>query len=335
MASPESLFPKPDQLATGLIIEAPFLPQMLAPAMMNTHLTSTLLVAPVDSVTNYTSGGPGVLLGSLYTAGAAEKKTEHHYTPPDVGMLIASLEEKRATLAEARDAAEDPLLCTQLDQAIGQTDESLAALRAGQSPAPALTRTTFHESSGGEVSVNGEILYEYEGPNIVKTTTTTETDESPPNVQVEDKTFEYDQMGRLGKMIQANSPTIYEYDPGGRVLSASGEFTSPDGDFKIAHRTMYTYAPPQGLGPTPGNALMASVNESRSGPEKVMRSEPQAVTTPQAGDDESDSTAPEQVAPSPEQLVIEGNPGLPVAKGLDPSKPKVDVTTVLNTYVYA
>jgi hypothetical protein len=335
MTSPESPFPKPDQLATGLIIEAPFLPQIVAPAMMNTHLTSTLLTAPVDSVTLFESAGPGMLLGSTYTAGAAEKKTQHHYTPPDVGMLIASLEEKRAKLAEARAAAEDPLLSSQLDQAIGETDEPLAALRGGKPPAPTLTRTTFQESSGGAVSTLGETLYEYEGPNIVKATTTTKTDESPPNVQVEEKTFEYNSMGRLAKMIQADSPTTYEYDPGGRVLSSAGEFASPDGDFKIAHRTMYTYAPPQGVGPTPGNAIMASVNESRSGPGEVMRSEPDPVEIPAAEDDESDSSVPAPVAPAPEQLEMTGNPGLPVAKGLDPTQPKVEVTTVLNTYVYA
>jgi YD repeat-containing protein len=335
MASPESPSPKPDKLATGLIIEAPFLPQIVGPSMMNTHLTSTLLEAPVDSVTRYDIGGPGVLLGSVYTAGAAEKKTEHHYTPPDVRVLIASLEEKRAKLAEARAAAEDPLLCSQLDQAIGETDESLEALRAGQPPAPALARTTFHESSGGEVSVNGEILYEYEGPNIIKATTTTETDESPPNVQVAEKTFEYNPMGRLAEMIEANSPTTYEYDPGGRVISASGEFTSPEGDFKIAHRTLYAYAPPQGMGPTPGNALMASVNESRSGPGEVMRRDADAAPISAATDDGDDSLTATPVAPSPEQLVMVGNPGLPVAKGLDPTQPKVEVTTVLNTYVYA
>ena len=39
--------------------------ESFAPAMMNTHLTSTLLVAPVDSVTRYESGGP------IHAAGAA------------------------------------------------------------------------------------------------------------------------------------------------------------------------------------------------------------------------------------------------------------------------
>jgi hypothetical protein len=339
VVTPESPVPPPPLVALGIILEAPFLPQLVAPAMMNAHVTSTLLASPADSVTTFVSGGPGILLSSQFTAGSAEKVANHHYTPPDLKPLIASLEKQRAEIAEAREAAQDPAASKEFDQALSGVDANLAELRGGKAPPPALTRSTFHETSGGDIAIDGETLYEYDGPNIVKATTTTRSSESPPVVIVAEKTFEYDLTGRLTQIVQYETPTKFKYDPGGRVLSSDGEFSSPEGDFKVSHRTMYIYAPPQSPGPIPGNAIMSSVCESRSGPEISMRKEREGLELPPlAPGPPSEKPRPPidpMAAPTDDQLEIPAKPGLSTPKGLDPTKPATEFTTTISTYVYA
>jgi hypothetical protein len=337
MIAPESPTPPPALVALGIIIEAPFIPQLIAPTAMDTHVTSTLMPAPLDSATTFVSGGPGVLLSSLYTAGAAEKKTEHHYSPPDLEALIASLEEKREKISAAREAASEPAVQKVYGQALGEVDQSIAELKAGKAPAPQLTRTTFHETSAGSVSIDGETIYDYGGLDIVKATTTTRTTETPPVVLVAEKTFEYDVLGRITKLVQYETSTTFEYDPGGRVLSSEGEFASPEGDFKVTHRTKYIYAPPQSPGPAPGNAVMSSVNESTSGPTAALNAEREKLKLPPLPEPKLDPDLPdlpEPIAAEVDQLEMLQMPGLPKFKGLDPTDPKVEETTALNTYVY-
>lgn len=332
MAAPESPVPPPPLVALGIILEAPFVPQLIAPLLMNTHLTSTLLDEPADSVTTFVSAGPGVLLSSMYVAGAAEKKVDHHYTPPDVKELIASLKEKRAKIAEAREATTDLSQRAEYDSALADLDQTLAKLKAGQAPAPALARSTFHETSGEPITISGETIYDYDALNICKATTTTRNTESPPVILVAEKEFEYNLLGRMTQMIQYETATTYAYDPGGRVLSSTGEFSSPEGDFTVSHRTNFMYAPPQGAGPIGGNAVMSSLCESKSGPGDAMQREREKPDPAPAGDLNPGPNNP--AAPRPDQLQIPRKDGLAAFRGLDPSTPETNSTTSLSTYVY-
>ena len=138
----------------------------------------------------------------------------------------------------------------------------------------------------------------------------------------------------LTEALQYDSSTYYSYDPGSRVLSSQGEFSSPNGDFKVTHRTMYVYAPPQSPGPVPGNAVMSSLSESRAGPCIAMNREREETGLPPLPDPSGVDTPSDKPAPTADQLDIPPNPGLPKFKGLDPSDPSVEFSTAMNTFVY-
>jgi len=305
--------PWPPDVNVGLIVDVPTLWQSKPPPLLLATVESTLLPAsPQQGQIAFTFVGGRQLMQSQFTGGLATKVTTFHYSPADPGAQLAAVEDRiealEAKVATARTKPERDSLKDGLKTLEAMARKLRKDAKAGVA-APRLGYTTFVESAPGEVAVSGQTAFQYEGLDIVKAITTSETDEDPPQVDRMEYRYEYDALGRLAAMDAGGQITRVSYDPFGKPVGTRMEFLSPAGDFLSFMETTYAYAPP-GMDPVPANGLLSAVTTAYSGPASAFGQSPAAPVPP-----------PPKPPPGFEQ------PPPP------PLKP--ETTTVTGNYVYA
>ena len=288
MPQTESMPPNIGRLNLGIILETPFLFQaLMLPKIFNTVVQSTALPSVISNGSStYTYKGSDLAL-NVFVNETSEKRTEYHYTPYDptekieaISAEIQKLKVERKTLTDKVDRA---LYKTKIK--LYQEDIKKLKKMRKQGIVPAkLARTSFHEKRlDADIDVAGETIFEYDGPHIVKGTSTSTTTEDPPQVTEMIRLYNYNFLGQLISMDLYGSLTEYSYDPLCRLASAECKFVAPTGDFVSSDKTTYTYAPP-GSDPIPANSLIASLTEAYSGPEGEMEKKtldlPQPPGTP-------------------------------------------------------
>ncbi len=269
--TPEPLPPVRELLNLGIILECPFLHQLALPTILNTVVISSQKDGPAQGATAYTYAGTR-LTKSVFTGGGAEKIVEYHYTPSDPSEKIAIHE---AEIAKSKDELREAKLAKdtgRMSTVKNRIDLQKSDLKKLKKQAKdksfnpmVLQRTTFVENSPGQVGVSGETVFEYDGANIVKATTSSQTDEDPPRIADVAREYKYNDLGQLSEMDMAGCITEFSYAPTGQLLKSSGGFVSPTGDFICEDTCIYTYAPP-GSNPIAPNALIASLTDAKSGP---------------------------------------------------------------------
>jgi len=274
MPQTEPVPPSIGRLNLGIILETPFLHQtLMKPNVFNAKVESTALPNKTsESTAAFTYLGPELVLNE-YSNETSEKRTEYHYTPSDPSEMIAAIEKEIAKLKVERKEVSEKVEATAYKNRIKLLELDINKLKRmkkqGGIPMK-LVRTSFHEKRiEADIEVDGEMIFEYEGPNIVKGTTTTKTNEDPPKVAEVIRKYKYNFMGQLTEMDLYDCLTKYTYDPLFRLAAAECNFISPMGDFVSKDKTVYTYAPP-GSDPIPANALIQSVTDAYSGPEMEM-----------------------------------------------------------------
>lgn len=328
--------PKPDRDLTnlGAILDQPFLFQARNPFMVKVPSSqsfvtqSTLLPSgTATGVAVYSYDPANMLAREVQTTGPATKTTEYLYSPADPAEIITALKARRsaqqAELAELKaQSPSDKSALKACKQRLKTTEEKLAkAKKAGASPPAKLARTKWTEESEGEVTVSGETVFHYDGPDIARSTSTIKTHEEPPRIDQLETEYRYNALGQVHEIETAGSVTECEYDPMGRLASKSGHFLSPAGDFLADHRTEFTYSPAAGDPKQipPPNALLSSVNDSISGPLPGFQESPDPL---------------EAMPPSAPAAGLASGIAEPPPLPQPPISGKLDTTRVTSTYVY-
>lgn len=346
--------PKPDLnlVNLGAIIDQPFLFQQNNPSTVKVpssqafNTESTLI--PGGSASGsaaYSYSPPNQLAQEVQTTSGAVKTTDYIYQPADMAAIIEALETKLAR-AEA-DYAElgaapgvDPVDLADAKARVSAAKERVAAAKKVKSPPAQLVQTKWLEVGDGDLMVSGNTIFVYEGPDIVRSTTTVTTHEDPPRVDELETEYRYNDLGQVTEIDCAGSVTHCEYDPLGRLARKVGSFIAPAGNFLADNRTTFTYTPPAG-DPNqipPPNALVSSVNDSVSGPLAGFEETPEPlklvpeVTPPPPPAPEKKGTLMEKIFGVAEEVPAStAPPKMPPLKSLPGD---LDTTQVLSLYAY-
>ena len=221
----EPLPPVRELLNLGIVLECPFLHQVILPTALQTTVFSSQKSGPSAGVTAYSYAGTR-LVKSVFTGGDAVKTIDYHYTPADPAEKIARLEADLALAKEELKAAKKAKATESIPTKKQKIDLLKSDLKKLKKEAKAsgfqpmtLVRSTFVESSPGMVGVRGETVYEYESGNVVRAVTTSETDEDPPRPAELTREYTYNDLGQLVSMDLAGCVTEFTYAPTGQLLS--------------------------------------------------------------------------------------------------------------------
>jgi len=263
----------PPGVNLGLILDVPVLHQMRAPSALETTVTSTLQpVNPTTGTTTYVILPMGQIQSQTFEAAGARKQTNYHYDPVDPKEQVEAIEARIDASEAERKTTKDPEKRAALKarvKTLKETAKTVAKQAKKGSPPARLARATYVEESDGQVTIFGETVYEYEGLDIVKATTTTRSDEDPPAVQELSESYAYNDLGQLASKDAAGQKTEYSFDAMGRPTGSTSKYQSPAGDFFSEIEITYTYAPGP-ADPTPANAMMATTTTAKSGPLAVL-----------------------------------------------------------------